>query len=141
MGLRITGVGIILPHDYNNYNYLAQLYVDCGQENLIPTMVASLPRDNARDIYFVWGMANRYKGDKARAAEILKMTLDSFPTFPDAFREYTRLLYEAGDIDRLRQVVERWLTNNPDDVDARRLLENIERKTAPRAIPGSGSGS
>jgi tetratricopeptide (TPR) repeat protein len=131
----------ILPYDYNDYNYLVQLYVDCGREDSIRTLVTRLPRENVRNVYFVWGMANRYKGDKARAAEILKMTLDSFPVFADAFREYTRLLFEAGDTERLRSVVEKWLLNNPDDSDARRLLESIGHNPAPGAIPAPRSGS
>ncbi|MDD4052437.1 MAG: hypothetical protein PHR28_11150, partial [candidate division Zixibacteria bacterium] len=61
--------------------------------------------------------------------------------FPDAFREYTRLLYEAGDTGHLRQVVEKWLVDNPNDVDARRLLESIEHNPPPGTIPAPGSGS
>lgn len=129
----------IVPFDYTTYNYLTQLYVEAGTENLIPGLIARLPRENVREIYYVWGMANRYQGNKARAEEILKMTLDSFPDFGDAFKEYSRLLYEAGDIGRLRNVVEKWLADNPDDVDARRLLQSINQNPAPASAPQPGS--
>jgi tetratricopeptide (TPR) repeat protein len=130
----------IVPYEYSTYNYLVQLYVEAGSENLIPSLVGRVPREDAREIYYVWGMTNRYRGNKARAAEILKMTLDTFPDFADAFKEYSRLLYEAGDIDRLRSVIQRWLTDNPDDTDARRLLQSIDDQPTPStSAPRSGS--
>jgi len=129
----------IVPTDDQVYAYLAQLYVEAGYETKIPGLIGRAPRESAREIYYVWALANRYKGNPGRAAEILRATLDTFPDFPDAFREYTRILYEAGEIDRLRSTVQKWLVDHPDDTDARRLLQSIKESNTP-AVPSAGPG-
>lgn len=116
----------IVPFDYQTYAYLSQLYVDGGFEARIPGLLAEVPKDESREIYYVWAVANRYRGNTGKAMEILRTALDTFPDYADAYKEYTRLLYDAGDFQRLRSVVRTWVRHNSDDTEARRLLQGID---------------
>ena len=125
-----------IPGDYSSYGFLAQLYASMGREELIPGLVARVPHSQAAEIYFVWGLTSREKGERELARKIFKMTLDSFPTFSDAFKEYTRILYEDKEINLLRTTIETWLKNNPNDYQARQLLLDLSRERPnPAALP------
>jgi len=128
----------IMPYDYETYNFLAQLYVEAGRENLIPTLLTKVPRGETRRIYFVWGMANKYNGQRDKAKALLKTALDSFPTFEDAFREYSLLLYEDKQMDMLQQLLRTWLMNNPKDDKARRAMQELfKTPPTPSSPPGN----
>jgi tetratricopeptide (TPR) repeat protein len=130
----------IVPFDYQAYGYLAQLYAEAGQEEKIPDLLEITPRRHQRDIYYVWGIATKFAGDRTRAKEILKKTLELFPTFRDAFREYSLLLYEDNQMDELRETVRRWLLNNPEDDQARRIMEEMFKAPARSSGDDSSSG-
>jgi tetratricopeptide (TPR) repeat protein len=120
----------IVPFDYQTYNFLAQLYAEAGREDRIQDLLTMVPEPHRQDIYFVWGVATKYAGDRERAKEILKTTLDKFPKFRDAFREYSLLLYEDNQMDKLRETVRRWLANNPHDEQARRIMQELFKTPA-----------
>jgi tetratricopeptide (TPR) repeat protein len=127
----------IVPFDYQTYNYLTQLYVEAGQDDKIPGLLDKVPPSQKRAIYYVWGLAEKYMGDREQAAAILRATLDSFPSFNDAFREYTLLLYEDKQMDSLKSVVQRWLVNNPHDEQARRIMQELFHQSSPLETSGS----
>lgn len=126
----------IVPFENQTYNYLTQLYVEAGQEDKIPDLVNRVPASHRREIYYIWGIATKYKGDRQGAADILRATLDSFPTFNDAFREYTLLLYEDKQMDSLKSAVQRWLINNPGDPQARRIMQELFKESSPLETSG-----
>lgn len=116
----------LFPFDRDTRYYLAQLYVEAGREELLSEMMARSRRDEVRDIYLIWGLTAKKSGDRTKAEAILRMTLDSFPDFEDAFYEYARFLHENNAGDSLRQVVSRWLDRHPGDAEARRILEGLK---------------
>jgi hypothetical protein len=115
----------IVPFEHQTYNYLAQLYVDGGYEDLIPELMREVAPERVQEIYFIWGAANKYKGETEKAKSILKRTLELYPTYKDAFREYTLLLYEDDQMDTLQEFIRVWLKNNPQDDDARRIMQDL----------------
>jgi len=100
-------------------------------------VMKEVPPDRLREIYFIWGMANKYQGNKGRAMSILKQTLELYPTYRDAFREYTMLLYEDNQMDTLQAVLRTWLVNNPKDEETRKAMQDLFK--APRT-PASPAG-
>jgi tetratricopeptide (TPR) repeat protein len=129
----------VVPFEDGSYNYLVRLYVEAGYEDRIPEVARRAPADHLKDIYFIWGMSHRELGHLERAREILKMTLDSFPTYDDAFQEYARVLYDMKQIDELEQVLRNWLTADPTDANARRMLEELLRVSRQPASPPAPS--
>jgi tetratricopeptide (TPR) repeat protein len=121
----------IVPFEYQTYNYLTQLYVEGGQDDKIPGIVNRVPPSQKPEIYYVWGLAKKYLGEREQAAAILRATLDSFPAFDDAFREYTMLLYEDKQMDSLKSVVQRWLAHNPRDAKARKIMQELFEESSP----------
>lgn len=117
----------IVPYEYSSYNYLATLYAESGREDLIPGLIDDVPEHKRKDIYFVWGMAYRYVGNHDKALERLQITLEKFPHFNDAFREYSRLLYETNQLEKLRETIVNWLKDNPNDDEALKMLESLNR--------------
>ncbi|MCK5126508.1 MAG: DUF2723 domain-containing protein [candidate division Zixibacteria bacterium] len=117
----------IVPYEYSSYNYLAQLYVEAGMEDKIPELVKQVPEDKEQDIYFIWGMAHKYEGHLQKANVRLRFVFENYPHFNDGFREYSRLLYESKHFTDLRKVIETWVNNNPDDAEAPKMLESLNR--------------
>lgn len=115
----------LVPFEYQTYNYLAQLYVEAGSEDLIPDLMDRVPSERVRDIYFVWAITNKYKGNREKAKSILRKTLDLYPRYRDAFREYTLLLYEDREMDVLQQAIRVWLTDNPGDDETRMVMQEL----------------
>ncbi|MEZ5359105.1 MAG: DUF2723 domain-containing protein [Candidatus Zixiibacteriota bacterium] len=126
----------VVPYEYSSYNYLATLYAEMGEDDKILELIDQVPEDDQKDIYFVWAMTYRYAGDNDKALEHMKATHEKYPHFNDAFREYSRLLYEKGQYEELRKTIMNWLTNNPDDNEARKMLESLNRSmNTPAVIP------
>jgi tetratricopeptide (TPR) repeat protein len=124
----------LIPFEYSSYNYLAQLYVYSGQEELIPGLEKKIPPSRVRDIYFVQAITNKRNGNRAKAEQLFKTVLDSYPKFEEAFTEYSRIMYEDGRYDELQQAIREWLTDNPNDENARRLMQELSdpyRRPAP----------
>ncbi len=117
----------VVPYEYSSYNYLATLYVETGQEFRIETILEQLPESQHKDVYFVWGMAYRYIGNLDKAAERMKITLEKYPHFNDAFREYSRLLYDSGKFNELRSLIQAWIANNKDDTEAPQMLDALNK--------------
>jgi tetratricopeptide (TPR) repeat protein len=115
----------LVPFEYQTYNYLAQLYVDAGYEDSIPGLIDRVPPDRVKDIYFIWGVTNKYNNNREKAKNILRKTLDLYPTYKDAFREYTLLLYEDKEMDVLQLAIRTWLTHNPGDDETRKVMQEL----------------
>lgn len=118
----------IVPTEYATYKILTQLYVETGREDLIPDILNRVPKRDQRQIYFVWGISHQYLKNYDRARELLKSTLERYPGFKKAFWEYGRILYDAREYDLLRQITEKYITDNPSDNEARSLLRDIIRR-------------
>ena len=124
--IELTRMAIkLVPFEYQSFNYLTQLFVDAGYEDSIPGVMKEVPPERLREIYFIWGIANKYNGERQKAKDILKKALELFPRYQDAFREYSLLLYEDNQMDTLQAMVRVWLTNNPNDEDARRIMKDL----------------
>jgi len=117
----------LVPFEYQTHNYLTQLYVEAGYQDSIPSLMRQVPADRVHEIYFIYGISEKYQGNRDRAKEILGKTVEMFPHYRDAFREYAKLLYEDNQMDLLRKVAGSWLQKNPDDDDTRRMMEDMFR--------------
>lgn len=115
----------LIPYEYQTYNFLTQLFVEADFEDSIPPLMKRVPPERVREIYFIWAIANMYQDEREKAKSIFKKTLELYPTYRDAFREYTLLLYEDNQMDILQEFVRTWLTNNPEDMEARRFMQDI----------------
>ncbi len=136
--IRLTRQAIrLVPFEYQSFNYLTQLFVDADYEDSIPGVMEEVSPERLREIYFIWGLANKYKGDRQKAKDILQKTIELYPRYKDAFREYTLLLYEDNQLSELQDLVRVWLTNNPKDEEARRIMQELFR--TPRTPAPSGN--
>lgn len=129
----------LMPFESQTYDYLTQVYVEAGQDDSIPKIVNEVPPSHKRDIYYVWGISKKYIGEREQAKAILRATLDTFPGFDDAFREYTLLLYEDKQMDSLKAVVQRWLVDNPRDDRARKIMQEFFKESSPAESPDGGN--
>ncbi len=123
----------IIPNDYYAHNYLTQLYVETGRDSLIPEIIEIVSPEWRKQIYFIWGLTSRYNGQTEKAERIFKATLDSFPQYEDAFKEYGRLLMEQDRIEELKTVIAQWLDNNPGDAAMRQFLTQLQNR--PQQLP------
>ena len=129
----------LIPLEYGAHKYLVQLYADAERDSLIPAVIAQVPEGYRREMYYVWAASNRYGGKREKAREILGLTLDSFPTYRDVFREYAFMLYEDKDYERLHKTLVNWVEANPDDDNARKMLDELNTRISPlRLEPVSG---
>jgi len=115
----------VVPFEYQTYTYLAQVYAEADYDDSVRVVMNSVPRDQVKDIYLIWGVANKYEGRREKAKSILKAAMDLYPNFRDVFAEYSLLLYEDNQMDALRDAFETWLTNNPDDQETRRTMQEM----------------
>ena len=117
----------LVPYVDDAHAYLSQVYAQAGRDGLILELIAKATPGQAPHIYLGWAVGKKFAGDRAKAKEILQKTLDLFPRFSDAFREYALLLYEDKEMDKLQALVRTWLYSNPTDDNAQRLQEEIRR--------------
>lgn len=115
----------LVPFEYQTYSYLAQIYGEANYDDSIRVLMNSVPADQVKEIYLIWGLANRYEDRRDKAKSILKAALDLYPTYREAFMEYSLLLYEDSQMDALQELIEAWLADNPDDNDARRMMREL----------------
>ncbi|MCP4567664.1 MAG: DUF2723 domain-containing protein [FCB group bacterium] len=125
----------IVPTEYATYKFLTQLYVDAGIDSLVPDLISAVPPEIKRDIYYVWAASNRQSGNREKAKDIYRMTLDAYPTHREAYREYAYLLYEDRDIDQLFETLTAWVQANPDDDNSSKMLKEITLQRALQLQP------
>jgi tetratricopeptide (TPR) repeat protein len=118
----------IVPYEYATCDFFTQLYVETGNDSLIPAIIDRVPPERKARIYHVWASVSRYRGDREKAKQVLRMTLDSFPHYKEAYGEYSRLLFEDNELEQLYDVTRRWLSDNPDDERARMLMEELSKR-------------
>ncbi|MEE9442919.1 MAG: DUF2723 domain-containing protein [candidate division Zixibacteria bacterium] len=121
----------IVPYNVGAYNYLAQLYIESGQEHLVDSIVNFIPRERAIEMYYTCAMTYDKIGNRQKAKEVMSATLDTFPHFYNGFRLYSKWLFEDQEWNRMRAVIANWLKNNPDDPDAPKIIETM------RTLPAS----
>ncbi|MFH1701477.1 MAG: DUF2723 domain-containing protein [Candidatus Zixiibacteriota bacterium] len=116
----------IVPFDVGAYNYLAQLYVESGQDYLVDSIVNLIPRERAVEMYYTCATVYDKIGNRKQAKEIISATLDTFPHFYNGFRLYSQWLFEDQEWNRMRTVIADWLKNNPDDPDALNIMKSLK---------------
>jgi tetratricopeptide (TPR) repeat protein len=127
----------LVPFEYQTYNYLTQLFVEAGLQDSIQALMKLVPPERVREIYFIWGVTNRYEGNRDKAKNIMKNALELYPTYRDLFREYSLMLYEDNEMDTLKVVVSTWLRNNPNDEETRRAMQDLFSTPRPPASSGN----
>lgn len=118
----------VLPHQWQLYGFLAQMYSDLDSLNRVDDILKKAPPDV--DLSQVWAtLAHTYwsRGDKPRAYTILRTELAKNPANKTAYSQMVTYLYRDSLYDSLATLIEHWLVDNPSDTEASQALEEVKR--------------
>ena len=117
-----------IPYEYSTYDFLTQLYIESGQDSLVLSTISKVPRTRRARLYHLWASFHKYKGNREKADEIFGITLDSFPHSNEVFEEYSRMLFEGREFEKLYGLTREWLSNNPGDSLGNMLFRELSRR-------------
>jgi tetratricopeptide (TPR) repeat protein len=117
----------VLPHQWQNYAYLAQTYVDIDSFQRARDVLRSAP--DSIDMSRAWAsLASSYwnSGRKEEAYAVLNEVLGEDLDARSAYQQLLGYYYRDNMYDSLRQLLQRWVDAHPADSEARMVLEEAE---------------
>jgi tetratricopeptide (TPR) repeat protein len=134
----VKGAMKVLPHQWQIYGFLAQLYSEMDSLSRVDDILREAPADV--DLSQVWTtLAHSYwtRDEKPKAYAILNSQLGKDPNDHAAYSQMVTYFFRDSLYDSLQTLIERWLTHNPSDTDAYQALEEVRRITEPDSLmPG-----
>jgi len=116
----------ILPWSYDIYAYAAQTLGQMGHLDTLQAFIDNAPVEEKWKLYFNWGMAARYEGRVDDAIKVLGQCLRLYPGYTECYRGLVGTLYQNRRYAGLRQVVNGWVKDHPDDMESVQLLQQIK---------------
>jgi len=131
-------VSDLLPYDWRPYAYLLQLYAEKDQsgdqiqsvlkraEEISQKSKGLVEDDFLEKLYFNLGYTYRQLGKTQNATEAMNKILSINKSFRPAFEAVVSIYYAQRDKEGLTRVMENWVANNPEDVQAAALLNQVK---------------
>ncbi len=102
-----------IPHNREAVIYLGNLYGDMGRDVDAAALVRTEPSPEKERLAVYWARAKRTLGQNDSAEVILDSLLTEHPHLEQAFEEAVKLHVEGRDLLKLKDLLERWLRQNP----------------------------
>jgi hypothetical protein len=117
-----------IPHNREAVIYLGNLYGDMGRDADAAALVRAEPSPEKERLAVYWARAKRTLGQNDSAEVILDSLLTEHPHLEQAFEEAVKLHVEGRDLLKLKDLLERWLRQNPGHERAQTLLARLDQE-------------
>lgn len=117
----------VLPHQWQNWAYLSQLYSDADSFDLAEATLRRAP--DSLDLAQPWTtLAHEYwtRGDSTKAMQILNDLLAKNDNNRAAYQQLLSYFYRGEQFDSLTALLTRWLADHPEDSEAQQALEEAK---------------
>ncbi len=128
-----------VPHSTEATNFLAALYAEQGKSEELMELIETTEYADKRWLRTVLGRLELRHSGPQQAEEVYTKILLEHPTYRPALEDLFRLYYRDQQVDKLRQLLMTWVSDNPNDQEMKDLLDNVNQQI--RTIDSAGDSS